>query len=121
VTQQRRIDVRPYEGEVRVVFAGEEVARSSRALALGETGLPVRYYIPPDDVRRELLTPSATKTRCPFKGIASYWSLAVNGREAADAVWAYLDPIPDCAAIKGHFSFYPEKVDGIETGHNSHG
>jgi uncharacterized protein (DUF427 family) len=110
----RRIDIRPQEGEVRVVFAGEEVARSTRALALSESGLPLRYYIPPDDVRRDFLTPTATKTRCPFKGIASYWSLAVNRREAADAVWAYLDPIPDCAAIKGYFSFYPEKVDRIE-------
>ena len=109
-----RIDIRTYEGEVRVVFAGEEVARSSRALALSETGLPVRYYLPPEDVRRDLLTPTETKTRCPFKGIASYWSLSVNGRAATDAVWAYLDPIPDCAAIKGYFSFYPEKVDRIE-------
>lgn len=117
----RRIDIRPYEGEVRVVFAGEEVARSIRALALSEAGLPVRYYIPPDDVRRDSLTPTETKTRCPFKGIASYWSLAANGREATDVVWAYLDPIADCAAIKGHFSFYPEKVDRIETGHNSRG
>lgn len=110
----RRIDIRPYEGEVRVVFAGEQVAWSKRALALSESGLPLRYYIPPQDVRRDLLTPTATKTRCPFKGIASYWSLAVNGREVADAVWSYLDPIPDCAAIKGYFSFHPEKVDRIE-------
>ena len=110
----RRIDIRPYEGEVRVVFAGVEVARSKRALALSESGLPLRYYIQPQDVRRDLLAPTATKTRCPFKGIASYWSLKGNGREAADAVWAYLDPIPDCVAIKGYFSFYPEKVDRIE-------
>jgi len=114
MTQQRRIDIRPHEGEVRVVFAGEEVARSNRALALSESGLPLRYYLPPEDMRRELLTPTATKTRCPFKGVASYWTLKANGREAADAVWAYLDPIDDCASIKGHFSFYPEKVDRIE-------
>ncbi|HEY8696001.1 MAG TPA: DUF427 domain-containing protein [Rhizomicrobium sp.] len=117
----RRIDIRPYDGEVRVVFAGEEVARSTRALALSETGLPLRHYIPAEDVRRDLLTPTATKTRCPFKGIASYWSLAANGREVTDAVWAYLDPIPDCAAIKGHFSFYPEKVDRIEAGSETRG
>jgi len=119
MTQQRRIDIRPHEGEVRVVFAGEEVARSARALALSETGLPLRYYIPPDDVRRDLLTHTETKTRCPFKGIASYWSLKASGREAVDAVWSYLDPIDDCAAIKGHFSFYAEKVDRIETGADS--
>lgn len=114
-----RIDIRRHDGEVRVVFAGEEVARSSRALALSETGLPLRYYIPPGDVRRDLLAPTETKTRCPFKGIASYWSLAANGREAADAVWAYLDPIDDCAAIKGYFSFYPDRVDRIESGADS--
>ena len=109
-----RVDVRPSSREVRVTFAGETVARTRRGLFLFETGLPARYYIPQDDVRMDLLTPTAKSSYCPYKGRASYWSLRVGDREAADAAWAYLDPLPECPRIKGHICFYPEKVDRIE-------
>ncbi len=73
---------------MRVVHGGQVLAESDRALVLRETGCPERYYIPAEDVRLDLLTPSGTQTYCPFKGTASYWSLP----EAADLVWAYPDP-----------------------------
>ncbi|MYW63681.1 DUF427 domain-containing protein [Streptomyces sp. SID8379] len=93
---------------VRVVHGGQVLAESGRALVLRETGCPVRYYIPPEDVRTELLTPSDTTTYCPFKGDASYWSLA----DAQDLVWEYQEPKAEVAAIKGHFCFYETQVDG---------
>ncbi len=111
---RHRIEIEPGSDRVRVMFAGEVVADTRRALILHETGLPPRPYIPPEDVRQEFLTATATHTRCPYKGEASYWSIRVNGRQAEDAVWGYLDPIADCAAIKGYFCFYPERVDRIE-------
>ena len=58
---------------------------------------------------------------CPYKGNASYWSLAAGGRVIEDAVWAYLDPIPDCPQIKGLMCFYPDKVDAIEVEGGGHG
>ena len=91
---------------VRVVHDGQVLAESDRPLELRETGCPVRYYLPPEDVRLDLLTPSATHTHCPFKGDASYWS---HG-EAADLVWAYPDPKPDVAVIKDHLCFYEVEV-----------
>jgi uncharacterized protein (DUF427 family) len=93
---------------VRVVRDGQVLAESRRPLLLRETGLPVRYYLPPEDVRTELLTASDTATHCPFKGDASYWS--VPGK--ADLVWAYREPLPGVAAIKGHFCFYETEVVG---------
>ncbi|MYT69567.1 MULTISPECIES: DUF427 domain-containing protein [unclassified Streptomyces] len=92
---------------VRVVRDGEVLADSTRALLLKETGCPERHYIPPEDVRTELLTPSDTTTYCPFKGHASYWSLP----GAQDLVWAYEEPKPGVAAIKGHLCFYETQVD----------
>jgi uncharacterized protein (DUF427 family) len=71
-----------------------------------ETGCPARYYLPAEDVRLDLLTPSDTHTVCPFKGTASYWSLP----DAADLVWAYPDPKPDVARIKDHLCFYEAEV-----------
>lgn len=66
----------------------------------------MRYYLPAEDVRTELLTPSDTRTHCPFKGDASYWSLA----EATDLVWAYPEPLAQVAQIKDHFCFYDTEV-----------
>lgn len=91
---------------VRVVHGEQVLAESDRALVLHETGCPPRYYIPAEDVRLELLTPSDTHTVCPFKGTASYWSLP----GAADLVWAYPDPKPEVAQIKDHLCFYEVEV-----------
>jgi uncharacterized protein (DUF427 family) len=109
-----RVDVRPSSREVRVLFAGETIAQTCRALFLFETGLPTRYYIPPSDLRMDLLTPSRTTSICPYKGTASYWSVRVGDRIAEDAVWAYMEPLPECPRIKGHLCFYPDKVERLE-------
>lgn len=93
---------------VRVVRDGQVVADSRRPLLLRETGLPVRYYLPPEDVRTELLSASDTTTHCPFKGDASYWSLP----GAPDLVWAYPEPKDEVAGIKDHFCFYETEVVG---------
>ena len=100
------ITIEQGDRHVRVVHDGQVLADSDRALVLRETGCPVRYYIPVEDVRTDLLTPSRTHTVCPFKGTASYWSLP----DAPDLVWAYPDPKPDVARIKDHLCFYETEV-----------
>ncbi|MFG2680193.1 DUF427 domain-containing protein [Streptomyces sp. NPDC048392] len=107
MTKGHRITVEPSDRHVRVVRDGQVLAESDKALVLRETGLPERYYIPPQDVRLDLLTPSGTHTHCPFKGDASYWSLP---DAAADLVWAYPDPRPEVAQIKDHLCFYEVEV-----------
>lgn len=109
-----RVDVRPSSREVRVIVAGETVAETRRGLFLFETGLPTRYYIPPEDVRMELLVPSRLRSICPYKGTASYWSLRLGDRAVDNVAWAYVDPLPDGPPIKGYLCFYPEKVDRLE-------
>lgn len=91
---------------VRAVHQGQVLAESSRPLVLRETGCPPRYYLPPDDVRTDLLTPSDTHTVCPFKGTASYWSFA----DATDLAWAYPEPKAEVAEIEGHLCFYEVEV-----------
>lgn len=109
-----RVDVRPSRRRVRVLAGGETLADTRRALFLFETGHPTRYYLPPEDVRMDLLAPTQRSTVCPYKGRASYWSIKLGERAIADAVWGYLDPLPECPRIKGLLCFYPEKVDAIE-------
>ncbi|MER5256643.1 MULTISPECIES: DUF427 domain-containing protein [unclassified Streptomyces] len=111
MTAGHEITVEQGTDHVRVVREGQVVAESHRPLLLHETGLPVRYYLPPEDVRTDLLTPSDTTTYCPFKGTASYWSLpgAENGK---DAVWGYPEPKEAVAQIKDHFCFYEVETPG---------
>jgi uncharacterized protein (DUF427 family) len=108
-----RVDVLPSARAVEVSFNGQVVAATRRGMFLFETGHPTRYYIPQQDVRMEFLTRSDRSTVCPYKGTASYWSLQVGDRGAPDAVWCYLDPLPDCPRIAGYLCFYPDKVDRI--------
>jgi uncharacterized protein (DUF427 family) len=107
----RRVDALPSSRHVVVRVDGTVVADSHRPTILYETGLPPRYYLPSDDVRVDLLTPTGTSTGCPYKGFARYWTLTVDGTEHPDLVWGYDDPLPESAPVKGLMCFYNERVD----------
>jgi len=74
-------------------------------------GAAPRYYIPREDVRTELLRPTARKTACPFKGQASYWSAQVGEEIYKNLVWSYPTPIPNAGQIAGLMCFYNERVE----------
>ncbi len=101
-----KITIVPADVHVEVRLGGETLAKSDRAVRLEETGLPARYYIPRDDVRTELLRPSAHTTTCPFKGEASYWSVQVGDDVHENVVWSYEAPIPDAGGIADLMCFY---------------
>jgi uncharacterized protein (DUF427 family) len=108
------IAIQPSLDRVEVKLGGQTIADSTRALTLREASYPPVQYIPKGDVRMDLLTPTATKTHCPYKGDASYYSLKVGDRTAKDAVWCYESPFPAVAEIAGHLAFYPDRVDSID-------
>ncbi|WEK00565.1 MAG: DUF427 domain-containing protein [Candidatus Sphingomonas phytovorans] len=64
------------------------------------------HYFPPESVNEALLEASASRTRCPWKGEASYKSIVVDGKRNPDAVWFYPDPLPAAAEIRGRFAFW---------------
>ncbi len=109
----KRIDTIASSRPVRIVVAGETVAETTRAHFLFETGMPTRYYIPADDVRMDLLTPTDSHTRCPYKGIASYWSVTAGGETHEDVVWSYPDPVPECPKVKDLMCFFNEHVEAV--------
>lgn len=109
----KRVDVVASSRRVQVILGGETVADTRRARFLFETGLPTRYYIPPEDVRTELLLPVEKTTACPYKGAARYWSVRLAGRVFPEIVWGYPDPIAECPKIKGLLAFYNENVEAI--------
>jgi uncharacterized protein (DUF427 family) len=106
-----RVDVLRTDRHIRVLLDGEVLADTQRALALFESNLPTRWYIPRDDVRAELLA-SQTVTRCPYKGTASYHSVKLaGGGEGTDLVWYYDAPLAEVGRIAGLLCFFNEKVD----------
>jgi uncharacterized protein (DUF427 family) len=107
-----RVDIIPTSRHVKVSLDGVALAESHRPLVLFETGLPPRYYLAREDVRMDLLEPTDTKTRCPYKGTASYFSTeAVD-----DLVWCYEQPIDESRAIAGRLAFFNERVDLVVDG-----
>jgi uncharacterized protein (DUF427 family) len=96
---------------LRVVFNGETIADTTRAQYLCESNhIPV-YYVPFDDVRRDLLQATEHSTHCPFKGDAAYWTVQVGDRAAENAVWSYPDPYPETAELKDYVAFYWDRMD----------
>ena len=104
-----RIQTERASERVRVVHDGQVLAESGRPLVLREGKLPARYYLPREDVRMDLLTPTATTSHCPFKGDATYFSAP----GVDDAFWTYEEPIDEVADIKGLLAPWPGRVDVV--------
>ncbi|MEA2249166.1 MAG: hypothetical protein QOH46_3695 [Solirubrobacteraceae bacterium] len=108
-----RITTHPSSRHVRVESGGQVLAESHRAVELDETGLPTRFYLPREDVRSDLVAPSATTSHCPFKGDATY--LSAPGVD--DAFWVYEAPSEeDARPIAGMVAPWPGRVDVIVDG-----
>jgi uncharacterized protein (DUF427 family) len=101
----------PADRHIEVVFAGEVIADTRRALRVLETSHPPVYYIPPQDVRTDLLVPSARHTYCEFKGEASYWTVTLGERTSPDAAWSYPQPNPSYSQLRNYLAFYAGRVD----------
>jgi len=107
----KRIDVLTCHRPVEVSLDGNVLASTENAQALLETHLPVRYYIPPDDVASSLLTPSETRSTCAYKGIAAYFSTTDGRPEGHDIAWTYRRPLDDALRVRDHLAFWNERID----------
>ncbi|MFQ5911562.1 MAG: DUF427 domain-containing protein [Nitrospinota bacterium] len=96
---------------LRVVFGGETIADSKRVLLLREANRIPVYYFPMEDVRTDLLAESGQIADHPHRGIASFWTVKADEKDAERAIWSYSDPSPECAAVKGHVAFEWDKMD----------
>lgn len=81
-------------------------------MMLIETALPVRWYLPRQDVRMDLLTPSEKHTVCAYKGVASY--LSADG--APDVAWFYPAPLHDALLVKDLVGFWRPAAVYVDEG-----
>ena len=111
----KRIDILRSARHVLVELDGVVLAESRRPVALFETSLPTRWYLPREDVRLDLLTPSDTHTTCAYKGVASY--LSAPGDDGRDIAWTYPEPLHEAEPVRGLVAFWTERaqvhVDGV--------
>ena len=102
-----RIDIVHSSRHVLVELDGATLAESTRPCLLFEPPLPVRCYLPREDVRTDLLAPSETRTACAYKGQASYLSTATDD----DVAWYYPEPLREAAEVTGRIAFFNERAD----------
>jgi uncharacterized protein (DUF427 family) len=102
-----RIDVLRSSRHVRVEHEGRLLAESSRPMLLFETLLPVRFYLPREDVAVRL-KPSDTVTYCAYKGRATYYSVPDGPRDVA---WTYHEPLHDAELVSDRVCFFDEHLD----------
>lgn len=86
---------------IEAVFNGQVIARSAATVVVEGN-----HYFPPADVDRRFLTRSRMKSVCPWKGLASYYTVDVGGRREANAAWTYRHPSPLARRIKNHVAFW---------------
>ncbi|HKE50463.1 MAG TPA: DUF427 domain-containing protein [Actinomycetes bacterium] len=110
-----RVDILQSSRHVRIEIDGVTVAETDSPRLLFETGLPTRYYLPKTAVRLDLLEPSDTVSRCPYKGQTVHWKAKVGG-ETKDVAWSYPAPLPESQKIIGMVAFYDERVDTFVDG-----
>jgi uncharacterized protein (DUF427 family) len=104
-----RVDARRSSRRIEVRADGEVIARSDRPVVVAETGLPLRFYLPREDVLADL-RPSTTTASCPYKGESSYWSLGA----VEDVGWSYAEPLESMLKARGHVCFDDSRVEVIE-------
>ena len=85
----------------KAIWEGAILAESDRTVEVeGNT------YFPPDSIRSEYFKPSHHHTTCPWKGLASYYDVEVNGKRNPNAAWYYPEPKAAARQITGHVAFW---------------
>lgn len=87
--------------EYQAVWQGVVLARSADTVVVEGN-----RYFPADSVRPEYVEPSSTHTVCPWKGLASYYSVTVDGVTNPDAAWYYPRPTILARKVKGRVAFW---------------
>jgi uncharacterized protein (DUF427 family) len=86
---------------MKAIWNNQVIAESNDTIVVERN-----HYFPKESVKAEYLKPSSTHTTCPWKGLASYYSLDVDGMQNPDAAWFYPDPKEAAANIKDYVAFW---------------
>ncbi len=96
---------------IRVHYNGVVIADTTSAYRVLETSHPPTYYIPPADVRKESFVRDKGSSLCEWKGQATYYTIAVDGKRAVRVAWAYHNPMAAFKSLQGYFAIYAHAMD----------
>lgn len=85
----------------KAVWNGVVLAESDETIVLEGN-----HYFPVETLNTEFFTDSTQRSTCPWKGVASYYDVVVNGDTNRAAAWYYSDPKPAASDISGHVAFW---------------
>jgi uncharacterized protein (DUF427 family) len=108
--------VEPSSRHVRVAVRGRVIAETRSAVRILETSHPPAWYLPPGDVRLDLLEPAVGTTACEWKGAATYFDVRIGDLVVERAAWTYRAPLPGYEAIRNYIAFYASRTDATVDG-----
>lgn len=86
---------------MKAIYNGEIIAESNDTIVIEGN-----HYFPPSSLKKDFFKESGTHSTCPWKGLASYYRIEVNGMTNKDAAWFYPDPSEKAREIKDHVAFW---------------
>lgn len=104
------ISIRKASGTWVVRASGAVLGESTDALELTEGSSPSVIYFPRGDIAMSFLEKTASTTRCPHKGTATYFTVTGPDGDAVDAAWSYEAPNSEVGEIAGHIAFNSDRV-----------
>jgi uncharacterized protein (DUF427 family) len=103
----------PVAERVRLLLGDLTVADTTGALRVLETSHPPVYYLPPADIRMDLIEPAGGSSYCEWKGVARYHALRSGERRLDKVAWSYPEPTPAFRALAGYLAFYLDPLAGF--------
>ena len=97
--------------EIIVRWGARELVRTRRAIRVLETAHAPSFYLPWEDVVRDLVQPAAGTSLCEWKGPARYWSLVDGDRRLPGVGWSYPQPFAGAEALSDCVAFYPAALE----------
>lgn len=86
---------------MKAIWNNQTIAESDQTVVVEGN-----HYFPPESLNKAYIKDSSTNSTCPWKGLASYYSLEVDGQTNADAAWYYPQPKEAAKEIKDHVAFW---------------
>lgn len=86
---------------MKAIWNGEVLAESSDTIVIENN-----HYFPADSINKEFFKESDTHTTCPWKGVASYYTVEANGESNPDAAWYYPSASELAKQIEGYVAFW---------------
>jgi uncharacterized protein (DUF427 family) len=105
------ITIAPTGRKVVVRVGDQVVAETDRSLTLDEANYGPVQYVPLTDVDATVLSRTEHESYCPFKGVASYYTVTTPAGELENVIWTYEEPYDAVSEIAGHVAFYADRVD----------